>query len=929
MGNISNVSYVDKEWYLNTYPDVAAAGLDPVVHFERHGKFEGRLPCLLSSLPLERDLWAHAFTPNDYIEPLKKLSKGTGLDSAYARKSLAAFYLFQKQYSLALKYGLSLIRDIETLSLLVDESVVYLIVFEAAFRSGNKELARQMLDNKSWVGSNSKLLARQMLAGVSGNLDFLNKIYSKNGLMKVKCENSIDKLNHLKGCPGWFKPSSAFNWLRRSRSTSKVSIIVPLYNAANSIQTTLNSLLAQTWSSIEIIVVNDCSTDNSLEVLERYAQEPKISVVTNSENIGAYPTRNRGVKLATGDYVTVMDADDWAHPQKIESQVIPLIRKNSYMGSLSHWVRCNSELEFTRLRADNSWVYRNVSSLMVRRAVFDTVGYWDELKASADTEFYLRLIANYGDASLLEVYPDVPLSFGRVHEASLTQSTTTHLVTQFGGPRQEHLAFARIWHTYAPKPLRFDPRQQTFPVPIEICPQPQSRNSSIEELERWRRAIDNSWYLNAYPNVDKMGQSVYEHFWQFGEADGLSPSPLFVPGAYRYKENISSGQSPTWEALRTGWQFTNPIKVEGRSFNNGEAITLFAHSVSEFIFGAEKSFVDMVKACNAGGYRVFVFLPNASNGGYIDTLLEYSEAIYFIPLQWFKKSRKEEAKITDFLRSFFTENEISLVYLNTIMLHEPYIAARKASIKTLTHVRELPEYDEHIQNLLNESANETRERLTKLSDYFVANSYLTSEWLNSLETTQVIYNKVEASGELTELDASQPLRVCMLSSNIPKKGVLDFFEVAHMCKGSPIEFNLYGPITEEVKKMAREKGGEVNLRGYATDAGHAIRKNDIVLCLSWFKESFGRTAAEAMLNGRVVVGYEWGAICEFVNETTGVLVPFRRPELIAEQLRIFAADKRTLISMAHNAQCRAEHMFSVFVYNSNLNRFINQILTRE
>ena len=923
MREVVTITFVDKEWYLNTYPDVAAAGVDPVIHFEKHGRFEGRLPCPLPSLPIERDLWANAFSPDNYLKALSVQAKSDDANAVYACNALVAFYLFQTNYDLALKYALKLISNLEIASRLCNETVIFLLAFEAAFKSGDTHTAQQLLRHKRWKKSNAKLLAQQMLAGDSPKLKYLNTIYKKSRLMRVESTLNGVKFDNLKAVTKAFSFSTLFV---QGKDSYKVSIVVPLYNAAESIQVTINSLLAQTWRNTEIIIVDDCSTDNSLEVALRYASYPNIKIVTNTENIGAYPTRNRGVKLASGDFITVMDADDWAHPQKIEKQVLPLIEQQLLIGTLSHWVRCNENLEFTRLRVDQSWVYRNVSSLMVRASVFDTVGYWDELKASADTEFYLRLIANYGEASLREVYSDVPLSFGRVHGNSLTQSSKTHLVTQFGGPRQEHLAYARLWHANAPKPLYFDPSAPSFPVPLEMCPTPEKRTSSLQELERWRRAFDNYWYLNAYPNVNNMGLSVYEHFSRYGESEDLSPSPLFVPSAYRYKYALNEQLSPSWHALKSGWEFKEAVYVDGLASHNGKHVAIFSHSVSSELFGAELSFLDVVKACFDCGYKISLFLPNASNKRYVDELLGLVKAIIFLPLHWFTKDKKTEPKIVDYLSSYFEMNGVELVYLNTIMLFEPYIAAKKSAVQTVTHVRELPEQDEHIRELLSETASETRLRLKNWSDYFIANSEFTANWLDSPRKTFVIYNKVSTPENSIPIDIKSPLKVCMLSSNLQKKGVEDFFRIAKQCLESNIEFNLYGPITNDVKiALSQYPSENVKIMGYVDDSYEAIIQNDVVLCLSWFQESFGRTAAEAMINGRVVVGYDSGAIPEVVGDS-GILCPFKRTDSLAKCLMALSVAKKDLEGLANKALLKANTMYSEAAYLSRFQKVLKEIL---
>lgn len=89
-----------------------------------------------------------------------------------------------------------------------------------------------------------------------------------------------------------------------------ISIIIPLYNKENSIRRAIESALNQTYNNIEIIVVNDCSTDNSLSICNEYAD--KISIITTKQNSGRpYYTRQVGIEQANGEFITFIDADDF------------------------------------------------------------------------------------------------------------------------------------------------------------------------------------------------------------------------------------------------------------------------------------------------------------------------------------------------------------------------------------------------------------------------------------------------------------------------------------------------------------------------------------------------------------------------------------------------------------------------------------------
>lgn len=91
----------------------------------------------------------------------------------------------------------------------------------------------------------------------------------------------------------------------------KVTVIIPVYNAENYLRECLNSVVNQTYKNIEIIAVNDGSTDDSLNILNQYEQKYDNIYVLNQENQGQSVARNRGIEIATGDYIYFLDSDDY------------------------------------------------------------------------------------------------------------------------------------------------------------------------------------------------------------------------------------------------------------------------------------------------------------------------------------------------------------------------------------------------------------------------------------------------------------------------------------------------------------------------------------------------------------------------------------------------------------------------------------------
>lgn len=112
----------------------------------------------------------------------------------------------------------------------------------------------------------------------------------------------------------------------------KVSVIMPVYNGANFIEQAIESVLRQSVD-LELIVINDCSTDNTLDILKKYEGYPNIAVVTNEKNLGVADSRNKGVKLAKGQYVAFLDADDYWMDDKLNKQFALMEEKKAVLSS--------------------------------------------------------------------------------------------------------------------------------------------------------------------------------------------------------------------------------------------------------------------------------------------------------------------------------------------------------------------------------------------------------------------------------------------------------------------------------------------------------------------------------------------------------------------------------------------------------------------
>ncbi len=185
-----------------------------------------------------------------------------------------------------------------------------------------------------------------------------------------------------------------------------ISIIIPVYNGKTTILETIASVQQQTFSDIEIIVINDGSTDSTLELLKSI-QDERLKIFSY-ENGGLPVARNRGISHATGEFIAFLDADDMWTPDKLELQLAAL-QQHPEAGVAYSWTYFKYDEEEYSYADESSFfegdVYadllvrnflHNGSNPLIRRQAIESVGFFDPtLKSCEDWEFYLRLAVNW------------------------------------------------------------------------------------------------------------------------------------------------------------------------------------------------------------------------------------------------------------------------------------------------------------------------------------------------------------------------------------------------------------------------------------------------------------------------------------------------------------------------------------------------------
>jgi glycosyltransferase involved in cell wall biosynthesis len=186
-----------------------------------------------------------------------------------------------------------------------------------------------------------------------------------------------------------------------------VSVLIPCYNAGRWIRETIESVLNQTWQNIEIIVVDDGSSDDSVAVIKHF-DSPRIKLI-QQPNAGAASARNRALSESKGEYIQYLDADDLLSPRKIELQMARLANHPGCIAS-AEWARFRSTPDEAIFSADDTWQDLEPAEWLIRawndgggmlypalwlvpREIMTRAGPWHpELTVNDDGEFFARVI---------------------------------------------------------------------------------------------------------------------------------------------------------------------------------------------------------------------------------------------------------------------------------------------------------------------------------------------------------------------------------------------------------------------------------------------------------------------------------------------------------------------------------------------------------
>ena len=176
-----------------------------------------------------------------------------------------------------------------------------------------------------------------------------------------------------------------------------VTVIIPAYNAEKTIVRCMQSVLEQTYKNVEVIIIDDGSSDNTLSGIQSFIEENQLNwILISRENKGVSYTRNEGIKLSKGDYIAFLDSDDYWYNEKLEKQMnfIETYHARIVGGNIKNR-KSESDSQFYSQYALKDMLLSNrlfTSTVLLEKNIFQEVGYFNEnMLYSEDYNLWLRI----------------------------------------------------------------------------------------------------------------------------------------------------------------------------------------------------------------------------------------------------------------------------------------------------------------------------------------------------------------------------------------------------------------------------------------------------------------------------------------------------------------------------------------------------------
>jgi glycosyltransferase involved in cell wall biosynthesis/GT2 family glycosyltransferase len=475
-----------------------------------------------------------------------------------------------------------------------------------------------------------------------------------------------------------------------------------------------------------------------------------------------------------------------------------------------------------------------------------------------------------------------------------------------------------------------------------VCPSwdntPRRKNSSRVLLNSSPRGY-HEWLLNAINDTCERFQNpderlVFANAWnEWAEGAHLEPDARY---GYAYLEATRLALAgAAYEPISRDGLTWNSGYFHGRlKFGKGKPVALLCgHLCGHQVFGAERSLVDTLDALLTIGVNVIVSLPQTDNNHYLDAIRERSVGVYILPYQQWGHSPEDDVVVERFIE-IIQQHKVNVVHANTIMLREALTAARKCGVTTVVHAREMIGHDEVLAKQIGLSSEQIVAQVVARSDYIIANSEATAKCFRRTKPVHIVPNAVDVGElDLPNVVDQAEVRFVMAGHDLGKS-LYDLVDLAKRCEGivPSARFLIIGPETPDttaIEKDQREGRGPKNIKflGYRKTPREVMAEANVVLNLSHFAESFGRTVAEAMAARRPVIAYNLGALPELIQAgETGFLVSYRNVDELTARVKELCENPNVILEMGQRGRAFISHHHSPRVLAQRLKDVYSHIL---
>jgi len=180
--------------------------------------------------------------------------------------------------------------------------------------------------------------------------------------------------------------------------TIKISIITVVFNAVSTIERTIKSVIDQNYDNIEYIIIDGGSTDGTLEIIDKY--KDYISYFHSKKDNGIYDAMNQGINIATGDYIALLNADDWLEKDAVETVVNALISQGNIdiLHANINYVKENKKILYKPKFGESRFFWHGMSyyhpTFFVNKEVYKKLKYDEKYKLLSDYKFTMQCLKN-------------------------------------------------------------------------------------------------------------------------------------------------------------------------------------------------------------------------------------------------------------------------------------------------------------------------------------------------------------------------------------------------------------------------------------------------------------------------------------------------------------------------------------------------------